>query len=233
MGIIDDLITKYVNGSPGKNKVENTGMPLPDNTNPTPATDAGASIVPPAPNAETSPVPSAPNAETPPVSTTPDAGTSPVPSAPDAGSHAWDNYLKSDDLIQAINNYDALKHGSAVEYYNKLFTKPEPVDEKKAEKARLFASIGDALGLFSQMWSAGRGAHVRNRNYEQSAGARLEKAKKELDGIYRKRLDDYNRGIYGATMTDYNDLLQFIRDTTHKKYEYEKDKKNREFQKER
>ena len=160
------------------------------------------------------------------ISTTPQINTA-------SSDQPMDDYLRSigwsQENIDNVKNYNPTQHGSALEFYNKIFTKPEPVDERKVRNAQVIAGIGDALGLVSQMWSSGKGAHIRNREYEQSASSRLGKNVKELDDAYRKRLDDYNKGKYGAAMNDYSNQLQISREIFNAMRGDLKDKKNLDF----
>jgi len=153
-----------------------------------------------------------------------------------APANTRDDYFRSEgwnqEQINDFNNYNALKHGSAVDYFNKFYTKPAEPNEKKIRNAQTVAGIGDALGLISQMVGADKGAHIRNRDYEQSASARLEKNRKELENDYQKRLDDYNRMAYGAAMSDYGTQLQHSRYIFNAMRQDWKQKQNRDLESE-
>lgn len=109
---------------------------------------------------------------------------------------------------EAISNYtkpyDPSTNGN---YLQRLFessvSKPTAPDEKKMRSARIVSGIGDALGLISQMWSAGKGAYVKERDYNSSALAQTAAKEKELSNIYIQQQNKYNDGMYNARLKDY------------------------------
>jgi len=109
--------------------------------------------------------------------------------------------------LDYLYSYNPDKDGPVTNIFNRIYTPPKTVDEKKVKQARIAASIGDALGILSQMWSAGKGAHVKPVTYEQTASGRLNNNKKEMDNLYEQRLDRYNNQKYSAALQDYSHWL--------------------------
>lgn len=109
---------------------------------------------------------------------------------------------------EAISNYtkpyDPSTNGN---YLQRLFEssvpKPTAPDEKKMRGARIVSGISDALGLISQMWSADKGAYMKERDYNSSALAQTAAKKKELSNIYIQQQNKYNDGMYNARLKDY------------------------------
>lgn len=109
---------------------------------------------------------------------------------------------------EAISNYtkpyDPSTNGN---YLQRIFEssvpKPTAPDEKKMRGARIVSGIGDALGLISQMWSAGKGAYMKERDYNSSALAQTAAKEKELSNIYLQQQNKYNDGMYNARLKDF------------------------------
>ncbi len=119
-------------------------------------------------------------------------------------------YGMSDDDIKRITSpYDSSKNENYFQrIYESSLSKPAPLDEKKIQNAKIIGHIGDSLGLLSQMWSAGRGAHIRNRDYNQSASAQLSKEEKEMRDKYTVMSNRYEEGLYGAKLKDFMTGMQ-------------------------
>jgi hypothetical protein len=81
--------------------------------------------------------------------------------------------------------------------------KPKEIDEKKLEKARIAASIGDALAQLAQMYVAGRGAHVKETDASQLATTRFLQEEKELRNLYRQQMDRYNDLRFSTALSEY------------------------------
>ncbi|MFT3994393.1 MAG: hypothetical protein QM660_08800 [Dysgonomonas sp.] len=131
------------------------------------------------------------------------------PNKPEAMSDGDYEHLMSVGFSpDAISNYtapyDPATNGN---YLQRIFessvSKPSAPDEKKMRGARIVSGIGDALGLISQMWSAGKGAYMKERDYESSALGRTEGKEKELRNIYLQQQNKYNDGLYNARLKDF------------------------------
>ena len=80
-------------------------------------------------------------------------------------------------------------NGLATQTYKQTVQEPEPIDEKKMERHRKFAAIGDVLSLFSQAAGAAQGAHLRERKFEEGAMARLSENQRKLYDRYLQEAD--------------------------------------------
>ncbi|NDW19420.1 hypothetical protein D0T53_10940 [Dysgonomonas sp. 216] len=100
--------------------------------------------------------------------------------------------------------YDPSTNGN---YLQRIFEdsvpKPTAPDEKKMRGARIVSGIGDALGLISQMVSAGKGAYMKERDYNSSALAQTAAKEKELSNIYLQQQNKYNEGFHNARLKDF------------------------------
>ena len=94
-------------------------------------------------------------------------------------------------------------NGLATQTYKQTVQEPEPIDEKKMERHRKFAAIGDVLSLFSQAAGAAQGAHLRERKFEEGAMARLSENQRKLYDRYLQEADRYSKGLVNAQMQDY------------------------------
>ncbi len=109
---------------------------------------------------------------------------------------------------ESISNYtkpyDPSTNGNYLQrIYESSIPKPAVPDEKRMRGARIVSGIGDALGLISQMWSAGKGAYMKERDYESSALGRTAGKEKELRNIYLQQQNKYNDGMYNARLKDF------------------------------
>lgn len=109
--------------------------------------------------------------------------------------------------IDRLYEYNPAKHGPATEIFNRIFQTPKVPDEKKIKQAKTAATIGDALSALAQMWSAGKGAHVQKRSYEESASSRLNNNIKEINNLYNQKTDTYNNRKYNLAMKDYSSWM--------------------------
>jgi hypothetical protein len=123
---------------------------------------------------------------------------SPVPT-PNKWNYIPDRWIQ--DRIERFKNLDPTKN-SYEQIYQSSVLKPTEPDENKIQKAKLAGSIGDALGLLSQMWTYGKGAHVEKRDYNNSAMAKADAKERELRNLYMQQQDKYNTGLYNARMGD-------------------------------
>ncbi|MFV0587065.1 hypothetical protein [Bacteroides reticulotermitis] len=104
------------------------------------------------------------------------------------------------EQLEKHSKYDPSK--GLAQLYKTTIPAPTAPDEKELRRGRIISSIGDGLGMLSQMWSAGKGAHVKERDYKDSASAKTEAKEKELRNVYQSRLDKYNEGHYMAQLKD-------------------------------
>lgn len=100
--------------------------------------------------------------------------------------------------------YDPLTNGN---YLQRIFEssvpKPSAPDEKKIRNAKLVSTIADSLGLLSQMWSYGKGAHVEKRDQSNTALSKTGDREKDLRNIYLQQQNKYNDGMYNARLNDF------------------------------
>jgi|GEM_PF-4167352 len=109
-----------------------------------------------------------------------------------------------DAIRSAYAPYDPDSNKSVLENIYKLSAKqPSAPDEKKVQNAQTIAGIGDALGMLGQMWAAGKGAHVRERDYGQTASGQLSDRVDQLRNLYTQRSAEYDQGLYDARMRDF------------------------------
>lgn len=76
------------------------------------------------------------------------------------------------------------------------YKKPVAPDEKKIARASALGSIGDTLGLIAQSYSAGNGAHIRNRDYNDFASPSINKRIADLYNKYDLDTKEYNRELF-------------------------------------
>lgn len=108
-----------------------------------------------------------------------------------------------DRLEYFLSDFDPAKGENFLQrIYEASMPKPTAPDEKQLKRARLLGSIGDSLGLLSQMWSAGKGAHVKERDYKNSASAQIAEKEKNLRALYLQQQNKYNDGMYNAQLKD-------------------------------
>jgi hypothetical protein len=114
------------------------------------------------------------------------------------------------DKLDQIANFDPANGNNYLQHlYESTATKPTAPDEKKMRNARLWAGIADGVGLLSQMWSAGKGAHIRERDYKDSALSQVTGKEKEARDKYESLSKMYEDGLLQARM---NDFLQSFND---------------------
>ncbi|GHV49933.1 hypothetical protein FACS1894181_09840 [Bacteroidia bacterium] len=112
------------------------------------------------------------------------------------------------------NRYDGIMQ--LIEDISK--SKPSVVDEKRVGKARTMALIGDVLSLLSQSYSAQRGAHLRERGWNESAMAKAEADERKLRDFYWERLDKYNSAMRDLILrSPFEKTQQLIIDAINKK----------------
>ena len=71
------------------------------------------------------------------------------------------------ERLEQIANFDPSKDNNFLQHlYESTVSKPTAPDEKKLRNAKLWASIADGVGLLSQMYTYGKGAHVEKRDYK-------------------------------------------------------------------
>lgn len=92
--------------------------------------------------------------------------------------------------------------GIAARIFQESNPKPTEPDEKKIRNTKIIGSIADSLGLLSQMWSYGRGAHVEKRDYKDSASSKIAEQENNLRNIYLKQRSDYDKGLRDAQTKD-------------------------------
>jgi len=118
------------------------------------------------------------------------------------------DYLKKsgfspERIDDAFSDFDSSKSNVLSKLYEMSIPKPEVPDEKKIRNAKMISSIGDSLGLLGQMWSSGRGAHIRNRDYGQSASAQTNNEEEKQRNLYLNLSNNYNQGLYNARLKDF------------------------------
>jgi len=106
-------------------------------------------------------------------------------------------------IDEYLSDFDPSKHNILTKLYEMSIPKPEVPDEKKIRNAKAISAIGDSLGLLGQMWSSGRGAHIRNRDYDQSASAQTNKEEEKQRNLYLNLSNNYNQGLYNARLKDF------------------------------
>lgn len=108
-----------------------------------------------------------------------------------------------DRLEYFLSDFDPAKGENFLQrIYEASMPKPTAPDEKQLKRVRLLGSIGDSLGLLSQMWSAGKGAHVKERDYKNSASAQIAEKEENLRALYLQQQNKYNDGMYNAQLKD-------------------------------
>ena len=113
---------------------------------------------------------------------------------------------------EQIASYTAPFDPTKENYLQRLYksSTPQPVapDEKKIRNAQLAASIGDGIGILSQMFSAGKGAYMKERDYKQSASSQVEGRAKELQDRYLQQSTQYSSGLFNARLKDFQKALE-------------------------
>lgn len=118
--------------------------------------------------------------------------------------HLMNVGFSPDAISNYTKPYDPSTNGN---YLQRIFEnsvpKPTALDDKRIKGAKIVSGIGDALGLISQMWSAGKGAYVKERDFNSSALAQTAAKEKELSNIYMQQQNKYNDGMYNARLKDF------------------------------
>lgn len=113
------------------------------------------------------------------------------------------------ERLEQIANFDPSKGNNFLQHlYESTVSKPTAPDEKKMRNARLWSGISDGVGMLSQMWSVGKGAHMRERDYTNSALSQTEAKEKEARDRYTKASQMYDNGRFQARMKDYLKALE-------------------------
>jgi len=107
------------------------------------------------------------------------------------------------DIATLTKSYTPSEGGYMQRLFNMSVPKPSPMDQNRLKKREMISGIADALGLVSQMIGAGRGAHVRERGFNQSALAKTLSEQNQERDAYAKSVDRYNQGLYTSRMKDY------------------------------
>lgn len=113
---------------------------------------------------------------------------------------------------EAINKFSAPFDPSSGEnilqrYYESTIPKPTAPDDKKTRNAQLIASIADGVGLLSQMYTYGKGAHVEKRDYRNSALSQVNADAKDAQNRYLQLSQRYNDGLFQARLKDFQKAL--------------------------
>jgi hypothetical protein len=103
-----------------------------------------------------------------------------------------------------VKPYDPSKNVGFLEnIYKASMPAPAAVDEKKVRTAKLISGVGDALGLLGQLFTASRGAHVRDRDFKSSALGQTLERENAMRKLYLQRMTNYNTGLNRARTEDY------------------------------
>lgn len=123
------------------------------------------------------------------------------------------------------SDYDPTKDG---DYLSKLVEKPKEIDEKKVNRARTMATVGDVMGTLAQMFAAGRGAQVKERDANSLAMSRFSNEEKALRDLYRQETEKYKDRLFSASAADINRSyaqhqsdINAIRDALNRKKEFD------------
>jgi len=120
----------------------------------------------------------------------------------------WERLLRYFPEDKILRHYDKPfepdgSDGLFTRIFKENIEKPKELDEKKIGNAQLMGSLSDAASMIIQMLSAnGDGAHIRNRDYNQSATAALNKDEKDLRRLYQLKRDKYKSDLFDVNMKD-------------------------------
>ena len=67
-----------------------------------------------------------------------------------------------DNTINTMNTYNP--GDPYLDVFNKTATKPTEYDYAKAKKNQTMAALAQGLGTLAEMYSASKGAHIKQRN---------------------------------------------------------------------
>jgi len=93
----------------------------------------------------------------------------------------------------SVDDISKIKNGMNVLNWIGNAYKPDPLNENALSRNRMLGSIGDGIKLLGQMYGAGRGAHIRNNNPNDSLTNYFLNEEKRLRNIYEKDMDEYKR----------------------------------------
>lgn len=121
----------------------------------------------------------------------------------------------TEDVSPKLDNLDALEaeyrrkyyanpspEGVVARMFNYSFPKPDEPDEKQLRRNKGVGLIADSLGLLSQMWSYGRGAHVEKNDPKDSVFSKVDERERNLRNVYLKQRSDYDKGLRDAQAKD-------------------------------
>ncbi len=113
------------------------------------------------------------------------------------------DYLKSfgvdDTTINTMNTYTP---GDAyLDVFNKTTPKPTEYDYAKAKKNQTMAALAQGLGTLAEMYSASKGAHIKQRNVKSPQEV-VAANERQLENVYQRRMDQYNQGMQSASLRD-------------------------------
>ena len=116
-------------------------------------------------------------------------------------------------LDRYLSGFDPAKGESFLsKIYESSMPKPTEPDEKKIRTAKIAPAIfADSLGLLSQMYTYGKGAHVDKRDYRNSASSQIAEQERNLRNIYLQQRDKYNDGLYNSRLNDFRMALDDYR----------------------
>jgi hypothetical protein len=103
------------------------------------------------------------------------------------------------EKIRAVKGYNG--QGAAVEHYKNIFQEPE-IDERALNRNRTIGILGDGLKILGQMYGAYKGARIKELDSARSLTSHFASKEEEARERYRKSLDDWKKGYYGAALSD-------------------------------
>ena len=108
------------------------------------------------------------------------------------------------DRLKKLANFDPTKGDNFLSHiYESSIPKPVAPDEKALKNKRTIAGVADGLSMLAQMYSAGKGAHMRERDFNQSAIAGRATQEKNLRDLYLQQSNRYNDGLLNARTKDF------------------------------
>jgi len=117
-----------------------------------------------------------------------------------------------DKLERYLSDFDPAKGDNFLSrIYESSMPKPTAPDEKTLKRNRIIAGVADGLSMLSQMYSAGKGAHMRERDFNQSAIAGQAAQERNLRNIYLQQANRYNDGLVNAKTKDFLQALENYR----------------------
>ena len=117
-----------------------------------------------------------------------------------------------DKLERYLSDFDPAKGDNFLSrIYESSMPKPTAPDEKTLKRNRIIAGVADGLSMLSQMYSAGKGSHMRERDFNQSAIAGQASQERNLRNIYLQQANRYNDGLVNARTKDFLQALEDYR----------------------